>query len=133
LSKKSEEIFDQRLEPSGRQLDYDLFLYDETSTYFEGEGKLNPLAQGGVTHGIIVGIASKSVLVWLVTRNGFPIDFNRKSPDHIESVSSLFVGGSRRFRVLIQRENHNRKEFGCSLAGQKGVMSFDFSALSFNL
>jgi hypothetical protein len=34
---------------------------------------------------------------------------------------------------LIQRENHNRKISCYSLAGEKGSMSFDFSALSFNL
>jgi hypothetical protein len=72
LSKKNEEIFDQRLGPSGGQLDYDLFLYDVTSTYFEGEGKLNRLAQGKVTQGIIVGIASKSVLAWWSLAMGFP-------------------------------------------------------------
>ena len=72
IVKKSEEFFDQRWGPSGRQLDYDLLLYDVISTYFEGKGKLNPLAQGGVIHGIIVGIASKSVLVWWSLAMGFP-------------------------------------------------------------
>jgi transposase len=28
-------------------LEYDLLLYDVTSTYFEGEAKINPLAQRG--------------------------------------------------------------------------------------
>ena len=28
-------------------LDFDLLLYDVTSTYFEGEAKLNPMAQRG--------------------------------------------------------------------------------------
>jgi len=44
-------------------LDYDLFLYDVTSTYFEREAKSNRLAQRAIP-GIIRAIANRYVLGW---------------------------------------------------------------------
>ncbi len=56
------------------KLDYDLFLYDMTSTYFEGEGKLNALAQRGYSRDHRGGC--KQICIGLVvTRDGFPMGY----------------------------------------------------------
>jgi len=55
-------------------LDYDLLLYDVTSTYFEGQAKANPLAQRG--HSRDHRSDCKQVCIGLVvTRDGFPLGF----------------------------------------------------------
>jgi transposase len=55
-------------------LDYDLLLYDVTSTYFEGEAKQNPLAQRGYSRDGRPDC--KQVCIGLVvTREGFPIGY----------------------------------------------------------
>lgn len=55
-------------------LDYDLMLYDVTSTYFEGSGKANPKAQRGYSRD---GRSDcKQVCIGLVvTREGFPVGY----------------------------------------------------------
>ena len=56
------------------ELDYDLLLYDVTSTYFEGEAKLNPLAQRGYSRDKRPDC--KQVCIGLVvTREGFPVGY----------------------------------------------------------
>jgi transposase len=55
-------------------LDYDLLLYDVTSTYFEGEAEANPLAKRG--HSRDHRTDCKQVCIGLVvTREGFPLGF----------------------------------------------------------
>jgi Transposase DDE domain/Domain of unknown function (DUF4277) len=55
-------------------LDYDLLLYDVTSTYFEGLANANPLAQRG--HSRDHRSDCKQVCIGLVvTRDGFPLGF----------------------------------------------------------
>jgi transposase len=55
-------------------LDYDLLLYDVTSTYFEGLAEANPLAQRG--HSRDHRSDCKQVCIGLVvTRDGFPLGF----------------------------------------------------------
>lgn len=55
-------------------LDYDLLLYDVTSTYFEGLAEANPLAQRGYSRDHRSGC--KQVCIGLVvTRDGFPLGF----------------------------------------------------------
>jgi transposase len=55
-------------------LDYDILLYDVTSTYFEGEAKQNPLAQRGYSRDRRPDC--KQVCIGLVvTREGFPIGY----------------------------------------------------------
>jgi transposase len=56
------------------QLDYDLLLYDVTSTYFEGEAVRNPLAQRGYSRDhrpdclqVCIGL--------VVTREGYPLGY----------------------------------------------------------
>jgi transposase len=56
------------------ELDYDLLLYDVTSTYFEGEAQANPLAKRG--HSRDHRTDCKQVCIGLVvTREGFPLGF----------------------------------------------------------
>ena len=63
LKKRLGELFD---------LDYDLLLYDVTSTYFEGEAKRNELAQRGYSRDRRPDC--KQVCIGLVvTREGFPV------------------------------------------------------------
>jgi transposase len=55
-------------------LDYDLLLYDVTSTYFEGLAEANPLAQRGYSRD--QRSDCKQVCIGLVvTRDGFPLGF----------------------------------------------------------
>ena len=65
LKKRLGELFD---------LDYDLLLYDVTSTYFEGEAKGNKLAQRGYSRDRRPDC--KQVCIGLVvTREGFPVGY----------------------------------------------------------
>jgi transposase len=54
------------------QLDYDLLLYDLTSTYFEGLAEENDLAQRGYSRDHR-GDCKQIVLALIVTRDGFPL------------------------------------------------------------
>ena len=55
-------------------LDYDLLLYDVTSTYFEGQAEANPLAQRGYSRDHRSDC--KQVCIGLVvTREGYPLGF----------------------------------------------------------
>jgi len=56
------------------KLDYDLFLYDVTSTYFEGEAKGNPLAQRGYSRDHR-GDCKQICIGLVVTRDGFPLGY----------------------------------------------------------
>lgn len=56
------------------RLDYDLFLYDVTSTYFEGEARLNPLAQRGYSRDHR-GDCKQICIGLVVTRDGFPLGY----------------------------------------------------------
>lgn len=56
------------------RLDYDLFLYDVTSTYFEGEARLNPLAQRGYSRDHR-GDCKQVCIGLVVTRDGFPMGY----------------------------------------------------------
>jgi transposase len=71
-------------------LDFDLLLYDVTSTYFEGEAKRNPMAQRGYSRD---GRSDcKQVCIGLVvTRDGFPLgyevfDGNRTDVTTVEEI-----------------------------------------------
>ena len=71
-------------------LDYDLFLYDVTSTYFEGEGLWNPLAQRGYSRDHR-GDCKQVCLGLVVTRDGFPLGFevfagNRSDVTTVEEI-----------------------------------------------
>jgi transposase len=54
------------------QLDYDLLLYDLTSTFFEGLAEANPLAQRGYSRDHRSD-CKQIVLALVVTREGFPL------------------------------------------------------------
>jgi transposase len=53
---------------------YDLFLYDVTSTYFEGEAKANPLAKRGYSRDKR-GDCKQVCIGLVVTRDGFPVGY----------------------------------------------------------
>lgn len=71
-------------------LDYDLLLYDVTSTYFEGQAKANPMAKRG--HSRDSRPDCKQVCIGLVvTREGFPLgyqifDGNRVDVTTVETI-----------------------------------------------
>jgi transposase len=55
-------------------LDYDLLLYDVTSTFFEGQCKLNPLAQRGYSRDQR-GDCKQVCIAMIVTRSGMPLGY----------------------------------------------------------
>ena len=84
------------------ELDYDLLLYDVTSTYFEGQAEANPLAQRGYSRDHRPDC--KQVCIGLVvTREGFPLGYevfagNRTTSTTVEEIvetmeSALRPGG----------------------------------------
>ena len=71
-------------------LDYDLFLYDVTSTYFEGLASGNPLAQRGYSRDHR-GDCKQVCLGLVVTRDGFPLGYevfagNRADVTTVEDI-----------------------------------------------
>ncbi len=78
------------------KVDYDLFLYDVTSTYFEGEARINRLAQRGYSRDhredckqICIGL--------VVSREGFPLGYelfagNRTDVTTVEEIVTLMEG-----------------------------------------
>jgi transposase len=71
-------------------LDYDLFLYDVTSTYFEGLATGNPLAQRGYSRDHR-GDCKQVCLGLVVTRDGFPLGYevfagNRADVTTVEDI-----------------------------------------------
>ena len=77
-------------------VDYDLLLYDVTSTYFEGEAKANPQAQRG--HSRDMRPDCKQVCIGLiVTRDGFPLGYevfagNRVDVTTVEEIVEKIEG-----------------------------------------
>ena len=55
-------------------LDYDLLLYDVTSTYFEGEAATNPLAQRGYSRDHRPDCKQVNIAL-VVTREGMPLGY----------------------------------------------------------
>ena len=71
-------------------LDYDLFLYDVTSTYFEGLANNNPLAQRGYFRDHR-GDCKQVCIGLVVTRDGFPLGYevfagNRADVTTVEDI-----------------------------------------------
>jgi transposase len=71
-------------------LDYDLFLYDVTSTYFEGESSGNPLAQRGYSRDHR-GDCKQVCIGLVVTKDGFPLGYevfagNRSDVTTVEEI-----------------------------------------------
>ncbi len=71
-------------------LDYDLFLYDVTSTYFEGEARINPLAQRGYSRDHR-GDCKQICIGLVVSRGGFPLGYelfagNRTDVTTVEDI-----------------------------------------------
>jgi transposase len=55
-------------------LEYDLLLYDVTSTYFEGEAKINPLAQRGYSRDHRPDCKQVNIAL-VVSRSGMPVGY----------------------------------------------------------
>jgi transposase len=71
-------------------LDYDLLLYDVTSTYFEGEAKANPLAQRGYSRDHRPDCKQVN-LALVVSRSGMPVGYevfagNRHDATTLEQI-----------------------------------------------
>jgi len=71
-------------------LDYDLLLYDVTSTYFEGEAKQNPLAQRGYSRDHRPDCKQVNIAL-VVTREGMPLGYeifagNRTDVTTVEEI-----------------------------------------------
>jgi len=71
-------------------LSYDLFLYDVTSTYFEGEAECNPQAQRGYSRDKR-GDCKQVCIALVVTREGFPLGYelfagNRTDVTTVEEI-----------------------------------------------
>jgi transposase len=78
------------------KLEYDLFLYDVTSTYFEGEARTNPLAQRGYSRDHR-GDCKQICIGLVVTRDGFPLGYevfagNRTDVTTVEEIIELMEG-----------------------------------------
>jgi len=56
------------------QIDYDLLLYDVTSTFFEGQCKSNPMAQRGYSRDQR-GDCKQVCIAMIVTRSGMPLGY----------------------------------------------------------
>ena len=89
------------------ELDYELLLYDVTSTYFEGEAKRNPLAQRGYSRDHRHDC--KQVCIGLVvTRDGMPLGYevfagNRADVTTVEEIVNKIerqYGRARRVWVM---------------------------------
>ena len=75
------------------KLEYDLFLYDVTSTYFEGEARINPLAQRGYSRDHR-GDCKQICIGLVVSREGFPLGYelfagNRTDVTTVEEIIEL--------------------------------------------
>jgi transposase len=78
------------------KLDYDLFLYDVTSTYFEGEARINPLAQRGYSRDHR-GDCKQVCIGLVVSREGFPLGYelfagNRTDVTTVEEIIEIMEG-----------------------------------------
>jgi transposase len=74
-------------------LEYDLFLYDVTSTYFEGEALGNPLARRGYSRDHR-GDCKQVCIGLVVTREGFPLGYevfpgNRADVTTVEAIVGI--------------------------------------------
>jgi transposase len=77
-------------------LDYDLLLYDVTSTYFEGEAKGNPMAQRGYSRDHR-GDCKQVCIGLIVTREGYPLGYelfagNRVDVTTVEDIVEKIEG-----------------------------------------
>jgi len=75
------------------KVDYDLFLYDVTSTYFEGEARGNSLAQRGYSRDHR-GDCKQICIGLVVSREGFPLGYelfagNRTDVTTVEEIVKL--------------------------------------------
>jgi transposase len=95
------------------ELDYDLLLYDVTSTYFEGLAEANPLAQRG--HSRDHRSDCKQVCIGLVvTRDGFPLGFEVFAGNRHDSTT---------LRAIVERMETRYGRSGRVWALDRGMVS----------
>jgi transposase len=78
------------------ELDYDLLLYDVTSTYFEGLAKANPLAQYGYSRDRR-GDCKQVCIALVVSKGGLPLGYevfggNRADVSTVEQIVEMMEG-----------------------------------------
>jgi transposase len=78
------------------ELDYDLLLYDVTSTYFEGLAKANPLAQYGYSRDRR-GDCKQVCIALVVSKGGLPLGYevfggNRADVSTVERIVEMMEG-----------------------------------------
>jgi transposase len=97
------------------KLEYDLFLYDVTSTYFEGEGRINPLAQRGYSRDHR-GDCKQVCIGLVVTRDGFPMGYeifagNRTDVTTVEEIVEVMEGRyGKANRIWVMDRGMGREE-----------------------
>jgi transposase len=100
LLKAQQQIEDDLKDSFGTlfQLDYDLLLYDLTSTYFEGDAKENKLAARGYSRDRRSD-CKQIVLALIVTREGFPLAHYsmRGNIKDVETVKQVVTAIENRF------------------------------------
>src|SRR3974390_3880488 len=81
------------------QLDYDLLLYDLTSTYFEGLAEENHLAQRGYS-GDHRSDCKQVILALVVTRDGFPLAHRTLAGNtqDLQTVQTIVTENEQHFR-----------------------------------
>jgi transposase len=110
------------------QLDYDLLLYDVTSTYFEGQAEANPKAKYGYSRD--KRSDCKQVCIALVvSRCGMPIGYevfagNRRDSTTVEEiVTTLELRYGKSSRVWVMDRGMFRKPTSSSSRRVIGVTS----------
>jgi len=84
-------------------LDYDLLLYDVTSTYFEGEAKANPLAQRGYSRDHRPDCKQVN-LALVVSRSGMPVGYEVFAGNRHDSTTlEEMIGHIERLHGRAQR------------------------------
>jgi len=84
-------------------LDYDLLLYDVTSTYFEGEAKANPLAQRGYSRDHRRDCKQVN-LALVVSRSGMPVGYEVFAGNRHDSTTlEEMIGHIERLHGRAQR------------------------------
>jgi len=72
------------------KVDYDLYLYDVTSSYFQGQAKSNPLAKRGYSRDRR-GDCKQACIGLVVTRDGFPLGYEifAANPTDVTTVKEI--------------------------------------------
>ena len=98
------------------QLDYDLLLYDLTSTYFEGLAEDNDLAKRGYSRDHRSD-CQQVVIALVLTRDGFPLAHFTLAGNtqDVQTVKQLVLAVEKRFgqsqRVWVMDRRHDQQRY----------------------